>query len=263
MGMLKQVSGSSTPGDLMKMVSGGGSTQMLSSLFGQGTSAVGATIDRALGFKASPLLAMAAPFVISQLSQRVSAGGLDKPAVAKLLQDEQKTLTSAGGDAVGIVQQALSAGREAASTRGRYSNDQWNTIRLGPVAAASLVIGASPSGAIGITKEVAAMGDVIAALKKTSSPASLFSLATAEPVTAADLTSLPTDRTALIGLLRNSVATVRATSPIEGAAYGQFIIELATKVAEASKEGGFLGIGGTRINEAEQAALDEIKAAVG
>jgi hypothetical protein len=33
-------------------------------------------------------------------------------------------------------------------------------------------------------------------------------------------------------------------------------------VAEASKEGGFLGIGGTRVSAEEQAAIDEIKAAV-
>jgi hypothetical protein len=34
-------------------------------------------------------------------------------------------------------------------------------------------------------------------------------------------------------------------------------------VAEASKEGGFLGIGGTRVSAQEQQALDEIRAAVG
>jgi len=34
-------------------------------------------------------------------------------------------------------------------------------------------------------------------------------------------------------------------------------------VAEASKEGGFLGIGGTRVSAQEQQAIDEIRAAVG
>jgi hypothetical protein len=34
-------------------------------------------------------------------------------------------------------------------------------------------------------------------------------------------------------------------------------------VAEASKEGGFLGVGGTRVSEPEQKAIDEIRAVVG
>jgi hypothetical protein len=38
---------------------------------------------------------------------------------------------------------------------------------------------------------------------------------------------------------------------------------VAQAVAGAHKEGGFLGIGGTAISEAEEQALDEISAALG
>jgi hypothetical protein len=38
---------------------------------------------------------------------------------------------------------------------------------------------------------------------------------------------------------------------------------VAQAVAAAHKEGGFLGIGGTRVSEAEEHALDEISAALG
>jgi hypothetical protein len=176
------------------------------------------------------------------------------------LKNEQKSL--AGGDAYPLVQQALKAGEEASNTRARYSTEQWNKIRLGPLAAASLVIGASPSGAAGIAKEVSALGDVIASLRKDASPASLFSLVTADPITTPDLMALPTEQAGLIGMLQNAVATVRANSAIDGATYGESIVEMATKVAEASKEGGFLGIGARKISEAEQAMLDQIKAAV-
>jgi len=41
------------------------------------------------------------------------------------------------------------------------------------------------------------------------------------------------------------------------------IIDVATKVAESTKEGGFLGIGGTRVSDAEKATIESIKAAIG
>lgn len=44
--------------------------------------------------------------------------------------------------------------------------------------------------------------------------------------------------------------------------YRSFVLDLARHVAESQKEGGFLGIGGTRVTEREQAALDEIAAAL-
>ena len=262
MGMISQVGATSTTGDLMKMVSGGGASSMLSGVFGSGLSAVTGTLERSLGFKVGPLLAMAVPFVMRQLSQRVSSGGLDKAGVARLLQDEQKSVGGAGGAIAQLVQQALTAGREASATRERFSSDQWKTIRLGPIATAGLVIGASPSGATGITKEVVALGDAMSTLKKNSSPSSLFSLATADEVSADDLKSLPTETSAMLGLVKKAVTSASANNPIEGAAYGQFLVELATKVAEASKEGGFLGIGGTRVSDAENAVIGQIKAAV-
>ncbi len=45
--------------------------------------------------------------------------------------------------------------------------------------------------------------------------------------------------------------------------YRLWIITIAQKVAEATKEGGFLGIGGKRVTVAEMAALKEIAEAIG
>src|SRR5215471_2652757 len=263
MGMVSQVGASSTPGDLMKMVTGGAGTPMTSSLFGSGLGAVGGTLDRALGFKVSSLIPLAAPFVISQISKRMSGGALDKAGAARLLQDEQKAFMSQGGPVGPLVQQALDAGKQATTTIAKYSPDQWSKVRLGPIAAAALVIGASPSGVMGTTKEVMALGDAITELKTDTAPTSIFNLAAEKQVTAEELTSLPTDPGALASLVRESVNAVAANNPGEAAEYKQFLVSLATKVAEASKEGGFLGLGGTRISEAEQRAIDQIKAAVG
>lgn len=46
-------------------------------------------------------------------------------------------------------------------------------------------------------------------------------------------------------------------------AYQDFVTKIANGVAEAAKEGGFLGFGGERISENEQALLKDLGAALG
>jgi hypothetical protein len=46
-------------------------------------------------------------------------------------------------------------------------------------------------------------------------------------------------------------------------AYKRFVMTVAQAAASAHKEGGFLGIGGKQISDAENQALDEISAALG
>ena len=55
----------------------------------------------------------------------------------------------------------------------------------------------------------------------------------------------------------------RMVPPEESAEYRQFVLSVAQRVAEAGKEGGFLGIGGTRVSAVETRAIEEIAAALG
>ena len=48
----------------------------------------------------------------------------------------------------------------------------------------------------------------------------------------------------------------------EQADYKKLIVDAAIKMAEAEKEGGFLGLGGRKISDSEQAAIDDIKIAL-
>ena len=66
-----------------------------------------------------------------QISQRMSGGALDKAGVARLLQDEQKSVMRMGGTTGQLVQQALAAGREATATIAKYSPDQWSKCASG------------------------------------------------------------------------------------------------------------------------------------
>ncbi len=53
------------------------------------------------------------------------------------------------------------------------------------------------------------------------------------------------------------------TSAEEAAGYKQWLVAIATDVASASKEGGFLGIGGTRVSEEETVMIGRVKEVLG
>ena len=68
---------------------------------------------------------------------------------------------------------------------------------------------------------------------------------------------------ALLGVIRNAVAVVQAKSPAEVQGYKTWLASVATKVSQASKEGGFLGIGGTLVSREEQDALKQLADVLG
>jgi hypothetical protein len=62
-------------------------------------------------------------------------------------------------------------------------------------------------------------------------------------------------------MLPEAIATLERKGEAEDLErYRGFIAQLARRAAEAHREGGVLGIGGKRISDREQAALDEIDA---
>ena len=56
---------------------------------------------------------------------------------------------------------------------------------------------------------------------------------------------------------------VTAKSAEDGAAYRKWLVYLAERTAEGSKEGGFLGINAVRVSEKESQALDQLRTALG
>ena len=55
----------------------------------------------------------------------------------------------------------------------------------------------------------------------------------------------------------------RKASAGEADAYRKMLADVAEKAADASKEGGFLGFGGVRVSDKEQAFISEVKRAAG
>jgi hypothetical protein len=262
MKLMPQTGTSSGIGSLVSMITGGGaSTSTLSGLFGPGLSAVSGTLERSLGFKVGPLIAMAAPLVMNLVGQTMKSRNLDKAGVAKMLQDEHTQFMNSGSVSSQLVKKALDAGKEAAVAKARYSAEQWAKVRIAPMAVAQAVMDASPSGVIGRSKELAAVAAAITTSRNTASPTSLVNLAFDTELTTNETDVLK--QKPAIGVVREAFAAVSTNSPGDVSEYGRLLVNVATQVAEASKEGGFLGVGGTQVSEAEQKTISEIRAMVG
>jgi hypothetical protein len=137
------------------------------------------------------------------------------------------------------------------------------------VAAGLLITLSDASGPLGLTKEALAVGKAIAESATGGVPEIVKSLAeSVKQGGRAELPQLPTGeraqtKEALMETIRSAVRAVETKSPAEAESYKTWLTSVATKVSEASKEGGFLGIGGTRVSTDEQTALDQLSAALG
>jgi hypothetical protein len=64
--------------------------------------------------------------------------------------------------------------------------------------------------------------------------------------------------------VKSAVSLVSAKgSAAEAQAYKDMLVDVAQQAANASKEGGFLGFGGVRVSDKEQAFIAEVSKAVG
>ncbi len=70
------------------------------------------------------------------------------------------------------------------------------------------------------------------------------------------------DRDALTRLIAHATAAVKEHSPSELEAFKATIRSIGKATAEAAKEGGIFGIGGTLVSDDEKAALAKIEAAI-
>ena len=270
MNMLPKDTGGDMIGGLLNSLVGGqGGTgaDMMNNVLGPGVNALSGTLSQKLGFDVKPLLMIAGPLVMSQLGKMVSQQKMDSAGVAQMLQVESRAYMNepANKQVTNLVNSSLKAADEATVLRKTFSDSEWMNVRMAPIAAVYLVETVSPSGVTGQVKELmAAIGAVDEAVKSVS-PTSLIGTAFGGGLTGDELDLLKRDappRDRILGVIRNGLATVRAKSPSDANAYRDMVIEMAQRTAEAAKEGGFLGIGGTQVSDKEQQALVDIRAAL-
>jgi hypothetical protein len=150
-----------------------------------------------------------------------------------------------------------------------YSPEEWKVISSAPMMAGLLVSLSDMSGPIGLAKEAMA---VVKAVNDTASGTTAELIkSVADEIKSqggrADLSEIRNDpanaRAALIDRCKQAAALVGQKSPGEAQDYKRWLLSMAHSTAAASKEGGFLGFGGTVVSETETAAVRDLALALG
>ena len=248
------------------LMNAGSSSGILSTVLGSGSNAIAARLSKATGFNVTPLLGMLAPALMSIIGKAVKSGGLNGAGLSSLLSNEQKEFSSnpANANTMSLVDSAMAAGDNASAMIAGYG-DAWHKVTAGPAAVLYMVASADMSGPVGSVKEAKAANEALVAAAHAAEPTSLIAAAFSGGITKDQLTALKTmapNRESLLGVVRESIAAVKSHSPTESKAFNDTLFTVATATANAAKEGGFLGIGGTLVSQDEQQALDTLKAAV-
>ena len=237
------------------------------SFFGAGTNAIAQTISSKLGFNVRPLLNLAVPMLLGVITKSAKSQNLNAQGLADMFRTENDAFMKnpANKETATLVHSALVAGDKANALRDMFDEAQWQKVRSGPVTALYHVATASPSGPIGLMKEFTAATDAVSEATKAAPATSLIGTVFGDGLAREQFTVLEKQHPApkaLMDDLHESVTLIASKSPADAQAYREVVLNAARRVAEASKEGGFLGIGGTRVSEAEQRALDDIRNAL-
>jgi Bacterial protein of unknown function (DUF937) len=263
-GLLSSLLGNLFGGGGASAMTGGGG--MLQSLLGPGINAVSASISRAVGFNVAPLLSMAAPAVMGVVSKMVQDKGLTAADIGPALAAQKQAFfdNPANAESAALVRSALAAGDKAAAQIQGYGAD-WSRVQSAPAAALMMVATADLSGPVGSIKEVQAASKAMAEVARRADPASLIGAAFGSGIDTdmlKQVRELAPSKDRLIDIVKAGAAAVATQDPGQIAAYKAAILSVAQATAEAAKDGGFLGIGGTLVSADEQAALDRLKAAL-
>ncbi len=145
-----------------------------------------------------------------------------------------------------------------------FNAEEWSTVVDGPLWAGMRVIAAERGGTL---RESLALSRVYQEARGRSGESELLDELIKSPP------SIDQDRLREAGGNIGAVTTEHlreAMSVLEGKAtpqeidaYKRFVMTVAQTVAAAHKEGGFLGVGGKDVSDAENQALDELSMALG
>jgi hypothetical protein len=144
-----------------------------------------------------------------------------------------------------------------------FNAEEWERVVQGPVLAGLRVVAADRGGTL---RESMSMGRVYADARREHGDSELLDEIVASPpqLDPRQLTSPEALQSKTLDGLAEAVRILDAkATPEEVDGYRRFVLGLAERVAQAHKEGGFLGVGGQAISDEEQRALDEIVATLG
>jgi hypothetical protein len=158
------------------------------------------------------------------------------------------------------------------ATKTDFTQAEWEQIRRAPFIAGLAVVAASPSGPFGVVKEMFAVGKMLAEVKTQGSANELVKSLVTDLEAGAKDQSAPAElsgkkpeelKSYVLENLRQVSALIgKKAKPDEAQGFNQWLVAVAQKVADAAKEGGFLGFGGTQVSEQEAATIKELSTAL-
>ena len=149
------------------------------------------------------------------------------------------------------------------ATKADFNAEAWSKVAEGPLLAGLRVISASRGGTV---RESVAMAKTYRQAREAHGQNGLLDELVAAPPSLDANRIGPADEIPRVTAegLREAVAILQQeAAPGDVEAYRSFVMAVAEAAAGAHKEGGFLGVGGKKVSVEEQAALDEIAAALG
>lgn len=161
------------------------------------------------------------------------------------------------------------------ANKANFTPEEWQQVLEGVMMSSMAVSAADPSGLWGMLKEGFASAGALADIKAKGGSNELinaivddFGTSEGRTITRDGLKekfagAKPKDiKFRSIESLNQLSGLLDAKAPEDAVEVKAWLRDIAQRVAEASKEGGFLFFGGERVSEAERATLDEISNAL-
>jgi hypothetical protein len=158
-----------------------------------------------------------------------------------------------------------------------FTPEEWKEVAAGPTNAGMMIAFAKLQGPIGLAKEMQAIYTV-SVTDVMNSPSELQRAIGAQLAQQRDKPEQTEEDKAkakqaaenakgdpqafFLEAITKAVALVQQKAPDEAATYKAWLLESAGKTAQAAKEGGFFGFGGTEVNPEETASIERLKAAL-
>jgi hypothetical protein len=156
-----------------------------------------------------------------------------------------------------------------------FTPEEWTKISESVMLAGMAVSAAEPSGLWGTLKEAFASSSAVAAAKADAGSNDLIKAVIANLETSEGRSAIqealrtqfkaakPADVVQRsLANLREVSAILNAKAPGDASAFKAWLQAISQKVAAASAEGGFLGMGGVQVTDAEKATLADISKAL-
>lgn len=159
--------------------------------------------------------------------------------------------------------------------KSNFTTEEWKKLIEAPMLAGIAVTAADPSGLWGTLKEGIAASGALARVKVDGDADPLIKAIAAEYETSEGRSvardglkarlagGKPADISGTaVSALKDVASLLDAKAPENAAAVRRWLASISQAVADASKEGGFLGFGGVQVSDAEKATLAQVGAAL-